>query len=253
MRTASALSLSLLLSLLPALAPGPTTAAPARKAAAPSIPDAVRACSVTVAVDGGGASGTLFRDAAGCWWCLTAAHVVEGHAGPVRVTRHLQGEDGSDRGVWASGPVVRVGKKPDLTVVRLGAAPIPGARPAVLYAGKTPGPDTPVFVCGSQGLFFHHSLHRGFVTALGRVNGGTLCDENDIAGGPGTSGCGVFLRRGGALAGVHVASNRLRSGLYVPARVVRAWAGRAGVAGALDSSQPAPDEAALRSGPAEVD
>lgn len=189
----------------------------------------VRACSVTVSCGG---SGTLFRGRDGCVYCLTAAHVTRGEKA-IRVCRQGQDEDGRAFGCWIEANVTHACEGRDLALLCLGRHLPAGAKCARLYRGRTPAADTPIYACGSQGLFFHHSLHRGFVVAVGRKLDGCLVDEDDVAGGPGTSGCGVFLRSG-ELIGVHVASNRLRSGLYVPVRVIRAWAKEGGFLDCLE-------------------
>ena len=208
-------------------------AAPAPRAPAPrDIPAAVRSCSVTVTGEAGGGSGTLFRGRDGRVWCLTAAHVVAG-AKVLRVARHRSDPDGRARGEWVEADVVAVDAARDLALLGLGRHAPAGSGFARLARG-TAAVDSPVYACGSQGLYHHHALLRGHVTAVGRRFEAAVVDEDDIAGGPGTSGCGVFLRATGELAGVHIASNRLRAGLYVPARVVREWARVGGFLAALE-------------------
>lgn len=238
-------TLCLLLATAPALPLACLARAGGEPTTADPVPARVRACSVAVETDPSGragGSGTLFAGRDGKTYCLTAAHVVEAARGPVRVSRHLRGEDGRGRGCWAEADVVRTGAADDLALLCLGAAGLPGTAGARLYAGRAPGADTPVYACGSAGLFFHHSLQRGHVTALGRRAGRwPLLDEYDIVMGAGSSGGGVFLRTG-ELIGVHVASDDWRGALYVPARAVRRWAEEGNFLHCLDDAEriPAP-------------
>lgn len=173
-------------------------------------------------------SGTLFRDQEGIVWVITAAHVIPEDCAGVELMQFQPDPDGSGKLVIHGGAATihKLCRKHDLALLRIGKLDPKDFFPACAqaYAGKLPpGRDTRVIHVGSYHGQHHHSTAWGQIQWVGELYEGMVWDRADFTLFGGSSGGGVFLRRGGRWIGVTTHGAGCRLAHFVPVRRVRAW------------------------------
>jgi len=249
------------------------------KAAEPVIAQ-LQDVSVTIRSGGGQGSGVLFTrevDGETRTFVWTAAHVIDN----LRKTRDVV-VNGSRKTVveFADVELVqefrqdgrRIGEqKMDCRVVRYSDADqgedlallevrkrnfVPASTTVTFYDGPIPAVGTELFHIGSLlGQFGSNSLTTGVVSQIGRVldlgANGVIFDQSTVTAFPGSSGGGVFLKSNGQYIGMLVRGAGEQFNFIVPVRRLRAWAKRANIEWAIDSSIPLPSAAVLAKLPIE--
>jgi hypothetical protein len=219
-----------------------------------------QALAATVRIDmpdGGHGSGFAQRLPDGSVWVWTCGHVARNTPNaprgegdppgprplPVTISRTVQGRhEVAGRHEWR-GELVRLSGEPDAAVYRLMTNPHPDDLGSLELAAAAPAVGDPVAACGSpEGL--DATLTRGEVVFVGRRTKLGFCDHVTAPTLPGSSG-GPVVDAAGRVVGLTQGGPGETHTLTVPARDLRAWAGRAGLGFLVAGTSP-PALAAVR-------
>jgi hypothetical protein len=238
-------------------------------AQAQDIPAYLQEISVTVRAGSASGSGTLKTTKDGQVWCWTAGHVIEDFRKVKKVidskgqsktvvsfddvkVQQVFIEDGRKVGeVTIDAEVIRYSdadEGEDLALLRLRSKLFKPKNSVKFWLEKKLPPlGTELWHCGSLlGPFGANSLVDGIISQHGRVYGGKIYDQTNVAAFGGSSGGIVCTKKDGLYVGMLVRGVDGGFNLIVPVRRMAEWSKEVGVYFAMDDAVAVPSEKDLK-------